>query len=292
MKIQHRQYGKVGNLRPAAYDSPQSITTFTGADITAVAYIHDQLKVLGELQTISYSIHREKSAVMLLGRIDPPCFTRGPRTVAGSLIFTVFDREVLEELLNTYPDDTVDNDFSTLLLDQIPPFDVTISFMNEDGYLSSMVIYGLEIVDDGQVMSINDMIIENVKAYKARGIDLMYKKSGGVWTPARKFNPSARFESLNPMKVRNIEGDYIKYVEELDGQIDVLYAQIVVLSSENTRLELTGGSQNDMDANELEIVKLEAQIENLRREKRTIEVKLGIEERRKDLGLLGTSWVS
>jgi len=290
MKIQKTQYGRLGNLNPTAYKSPQSITTFTGADITAVAYIHDQLKVLGELQTISYSIHREKSAVMLLGRIDPPCFTRGPRTIAGSLIFTVFDREVLEELLNTYPDDTVDNDFSTLLLDQIPPFDVTISFMNEDGYLSSMVIYGLEIVDDGQVMSINDMIIENVKAYKARGIDLMYKKSGGVWSPARKFNPSARFESLNPMKVRNIEGDYTKFIEELNGQISDLYAQIVVLGSENTRLELTDGNQNEIDANNLEIAKLDAQIENLKREKKSMEVKLGIEERRKDLGLLGTSW--
>jgi len=289
MKTQRRQYGKVGNLNPASYGSPQSITTFTGADITAVAYIHDQLKVLGELQTISYSIHREKSAVMLLGRIDPPCFTRGPRTIAGSLIFTVFEREVLEELINTYPDDTVDNDFSTILLDQIPPFDVTISFMNEDGYLSSMVIYGLEIVDDGQVMSINDMIIENVKSYKARGIDLMYKKSGGVWTPARKFNPSARFESLNPMKVRNIEGDYTKYIEELQGQIDDLYAQTIVFSSENAKLELTEGNQNKIDANKLEIAKLEAQIEDLKREKKSMEIKLGIEKRREDLGLLGTS---
>lgn len=292
MKIKQAQYGKVGNLNPTAYSYPHSIATFTGADIIAVAYIHDQLKILGELQTISYSIHREKSAVMLLGRVNPPCFTRGPRTIAGSLIFTVFDREVLEELINTYPDDTVDNDFSTILLDQIPPFDVTISFMNEDGYLSSMVIYGLEIVDDGQVMSINDMIIENVKAYKARGIDLMYKKSGGVWTPARKFSPSARFESLNPMKVRNIEGDYKKYIEELQGQINDLYAQTVTLSSESDRLEHIGGNQNEIDTNRLEIVKLGAQIEDLKKEKRSMEIRLGIEERREDLGLLGTSWPS
>jgi len=290
MKIPRRQYGKVGNLNPTAYEFPQSITTFTGADIIAVAYIHDQLKVLGELQTISYSIHREKSAVMLLGRVNPPCFTRGPRSMAGSLIFTVFDREVLEELINTYPDDTVDNNFSTILLDQIPPFDITISFMNEDGYLSSMVIYGVEIVDDGQVMSINDMIIENVKSYKARGIDLMYKKSGGVWTPAKKFSPSARFESLNPMKVRNIKGDYEKYINELQGQIDDLYAQTVIFNSENIKFELINGNQNEIDANKLKIVKLEAQIKDLEKEKRSMEIRLGIEERRKDLGLLGTGW--
>src|SRR5690606_39902774 len=77
---------------------PQS-GSFSGADIVATVYVPTLQKymVFGELATISYSIHRELNPVRALGTINPKGYCRGPRTTAGSLIFTVFNRHVLYE---------------------------------------------------------------------------------------------------------------------------------------------------------------------------------------------------
>jgi intein/homing endonuclease len=220
-------------------------------------------------------------------------FVHVHNTIAGSLIFTVFDREVMEELIALYPDDTLDNDYSTLMIDQIPPFDITIQFVNEDGYLSSMVIYGVDIVDDGQVMSINDMIIENVKSFKARAIDLMYRKSAGVWTPARKVDPFARFEGLNPRKEKDTTSQYSEELKRILFEIDSATDQIHGFLTENANYEERMGEpgiddsqmQRNIDANILEIDKLNAKITELTRREREIRISLGFEERRKEIGL-------
>lgn len=144
-------------------------------------------RVLAELNSISYSIHREKFPVRALGSVYPKDFTRGPRTIAGTLVFTVFNRHVLEELLNVANavistgvagQQDQHNESSPVLTDQIPPFDVTIAYNNELGESSQMVIYGVEIVNEGQVTSINDMITENEMQYVARDIDLMKRLPG------------------------------------------------------------------------------------------------------------------
>jgi hypothetical protein len=141
------------------------------------------VKVLAELSTISYSIHREKFPVRALGSVYPKGFTKGPRTIAGSLVFTVFNKHVLDEFLNattavistgvTGSDIDQHNAISPALSDQIPPFDITVTYNNEHGESAKMVIYGVEIVNEGQVTSVNDMITENEMQYVARDIDLM-----------------------------------------------------------------------------------------------------------------------
>jgi len=75
----------------AAYKS--SYTTFSGADIVAV--VHD--RVVGELQGISYSVTREKVPVYTMGSPDPRSFSRGKRGIAGSMVFTVFNKDSFED---------------------------------------------------------------------------------------------------------------------------------------------------------------------------------------------------
>ncbi len=131
-------------------------------------------KVLAEIQTLSVSTHREKFPVRGLGSVYPKSFTRGPRTIAGSMIFTVFDRHVLEEFLTAHPSDfDAHNSSTTALIDQLPPFDITVVFANELGSVSRMVIYGCEFVNEGQTMSIEDLLLENVVQYVARDVDPM-----------------------------------------------------------------------------------------------------------------------
>lgn len=137
---------------------------------------------IGNLQTISYSSFREKFPVRTLGRVGPKSYTRGARTIAGSMIFTVLHETALKELINiglnfystgvgVAGSDSAFPEFSTILVDQLPPLDITLFFSNEVGDMSYMVLYGVELVSEGQTMSIQDMLTENVMQYVARDMD-------------------------------------------------------------------------------------------------------------------------
>lgn len=144
-------------------------TSYAGVDIVATMVIPGQTEPLeiGELQTISYSIHRENVPVRTLGRVGPRGFVKGPRTIAGSLIFTQFDKYFFYKL-SSYRKH-LDNGLYPLS-DMLPPFDVTISFANESGSFSKLKIYGITIVDEGATMSVDDLITEQTFTYMARGL--------------------------------------------------------------------------------------------------------------------------
>lgn len=128
-------------------------------------------KVLAEAQTLSVSIHREKMAVRAFGHVYPKGFTRGQRQIAGSMIFTVFNEHVLYEFLEAHASDFDAVEFTSALLDQLPPVDISVSLANEFGSISRMTITGVEFVDEGQVMSIEDILTESTVTWVARDID-------------------------------------------------------------------------------------------------------------------------
>lgn len=176
-------------------------TSFSGADIVAtITPLGGKPVVIGEIQTISYSIYRPVKTVTALGRINPKGVVRGPRTIAGSLIFTVFDRHVLKELMDSYSTDKTkvsdgfqdqygfsENQISELRsygkTDELPPFDINISFLNEYGNSATLNLYGIYILTEGQTMSIEDMITENTMQYIAMDIDLMDYTSSTTHRP-------------------------------------------------------------------------------------------------------------
>jgi len=173
-------------------DEVVKYTSYSGCDIRAIVHFYDQnadpenrsrIKVLGDVQTITFSTHREKFPVRTLGRTSPKGYTRGPRTIGGTLIFTVFNKEVLSDMLvQNYQLESADRDnygvWAAVLVDQIPPFDITISFVNEYGAVSRLALYGVELVNEGQTMSIDDLITENVCSFVARHIEPMYDMRG------------------------------------------------------------------------------------------------------------------
>lgn len=172
-------------------------TSFAGTDILATMRIPSYQDfegykdiVIGNLQTISYSIHREVSPVRTLGRVNPVGFTNGQRTIAGSLIFTVFDRNLVYNVVSRLKekDPTRFKAGATYVMDEMPPFDIHIYFHNEYGQQSHLVIEGLVIVDEGQVMSIEDMITENTMSYMARNIQPLKNRLDGdiIETPGEE----------------------------------------------------------------------------------------------------------
>ena len=164
--------------------------SFSGADIVAYIHIPPQpikgedmqgpnpmaepvVGVLGNIQTISYSTFREVNPVRSLGKVYPDSYTRGPRTVAGTIVWTVLDQYVLAEALKySYVDDY---DPSTILIDQIPPFNIIITFNNEYGDIATMGIYGIRMVNEGATFSVDDMITEQTNTYVASDIDMIHK---------------------------------------------------------------------------------------------------------------------
>jgi hypothetical protein len=139
-------------------------------------------KVLAELQTISWSIFREKSPVRCLGSVYPRSMVRGPRTIAGTMVFTLFDKSALHDLLslglNPYSTGQIakDHDYyrdTTMLIDQLPPIDLTIIASNEYGQTSYMNLWGVDFHNDGGTFSIEDMFTETVIQYTARDVDLL-----------------------------------------------------------------------------------------------------------------------
>lgn len=157
-------------------------TSFSGCDIRAFVQAVDPhtgiqapARQLGTIATLSYSIHREKFPVRTLGTTYPKAFTRGPRTIAGTLIFNIFDRYALWDILETKQsiDRGWNEDSHALLGDQITPFDITCTFMNEVGITSVLVLKSVELVDEGQVMSVNDIYIESTHSFVAADINTM-----------------------------------------------------------------------------------------------------------------------
>ena len=128
-------------------------------------------KVIGELQHITYSIHEEKSLIRNLGNMNPRGYVFGPRTIAGTMVFSVFYRHFALELMKEYTDKK--GMTTHFLMDELPEFDLVISCANEYGDKSVLVIYGITLVNEGQVMSINDVYTENTYEYYAKDIDYL-----------------------------------------------------------------------------------------------------------------------
>lgn len=175
----------------------RTFTSFSGADIVATF----GSKVIGELQGITYSVTREKAPIYTLGSPDPRSFSRGKRGIAGNLVFTVFDRDALlseigegqkiygigrgldyskegsptaiHEWNPTVPTDNDRDARATNVsyVDELPPFDITITFANEYGQMAVMKIFGVEILNEGSGMSIDDVVTERAMTYIARRIE-------------------------------------------------------------------------------------------------------------------------
>lgn len=148
-------------------------TSYAGTDIVAVFTPKGGLPVtFGELATISYSIFRPMTQVYTMGRVNPSGFVRGQRTIAGSLIFTVFDRHAL---YNAIKHGFQLKDAACMMLkgDELPPFDININFLNEYGQAANMTLFDVRLISEGQTMSIEDRITENTMQYIASDIRLM-----------------------------------------------------------------------------------------------------------------------
>lgn len=162
---------------------------------------------LGSVISISYSVYRNKKAVHSLGHKVISGFASGPRYVAGTIIKTMFLEDDLilglqklrEELTKSgqYTDElailnmaATPQSHSNLMLDDILSCDIVVLYMSE--YQENMikeVIAGATFINNGQVMSVNDMITETTISYIAQDV-LQHDRLDSIISPLKQTNNS------------------------------------------------------------------------------------------------------
>jgi hypothetical protein len=154
--------------RPVTYNS------FSGADIRAAAFMPDPngeapeggtYKIFAELQTVTISSTRNVFPVRRLGESHAHRYTRGARTIAGTLIFAVLDQDVMSELYRR--DRSEVSAGAPFFVDQIPPFNVFVDCQNEYGNIASTGLVNVHLVNFGQTLSVDDIYLESTYTYVA-----------------------------------------------------------------------------------------------------------------------------
>lgn len=63
--------------------------------------------------------------------------------------------------------------------DEIPPFNITITFVNENGAASTMSIYGVQLINETQAFTMDDLTGDLAVTYVARDVDPLVNLSTG-----------------------------------------------------------------------------------------------------------------
>ena len=178
---QHPSAAKKNNIQPVTFDGPMTEYTdtyrsFSGHDMVCTIDMPlpdgtNIIKVVGALQTITYSINANKFPIRCIGDMNAKGYVFGPRTIAGTMIFSVFDKHWMHDIMEEY----ISNKrlMAHFLADEVPPFNMTISCANEYGHKARLAIYGITLVNEGQVMSINDVYTENTYEFFALDVDYL-----------------------------------------------------------------------------------------------------------------------
>lgn len=202
----------------------ETYTSFSGADIVATF----SGTVVGTLSGITWSITREKAPIYTMGSPNPRSFSRGKRGIAGSMIFTTFDRPALYQMIVDHVDDdslkifqrvanmtpgfgntqhrgitpvnpttaesgdyTNVEQFYPYYSDQIPPFDIAITMANEYGQSAVKSIYGVEILNEGSGASMDDVVIEETMTFVARDVGPLLRTKINQGAEKDDFDPGS-----------------------------------------------------------------------------------------------------
>ena len=225
--------------------------SYSGCDIIVTARLNvltetkkelkEKVYTLGSLQTLSVSTHQDKKPVRVIGSVNALDYVMGQRTIAGSLVFAVFDQHFATEMFKDLEEATGKTFF---LPDELPALDFTITFANEYGRQSRMAIYGVRIINEGQVMSINDLYTENTYQFVATAMEPLKK---GIQVGS---SSSANKTPYINSSQESVEVNAVSIGEEIYKQ-----NQIINLN-ENTKVSLIVNVEQPTYANQEGIVKL------------------------------------
>lgn len=156
--------------------------------------------VLDDAISLSYSVYRSKAPVVLLGQNSVDGYALGTKTVAGSLIRSVFMEDNLTEFQNrlyigtqadlakrlsgissNIPSGRPLKESWAVMKDDLTVFNIHIACLSEesDAWMAELngtpkmkfeSILGCVIINNGQVYSVQDLITENTFSFQAKTV--------------------------------------------------------------------------------------------------------------------------
>lgn len=178
--------------------------------------------MMDDAMTISYSVYRAKPAVILLGNNSVSGFGLGTKTVAGSLIRSVFttdnltqfqtkcyleDQEGIAERLmgldNNLASGLPKEDLMAFMKDDLTYFNIHICVVSEtikdfnkgEPYMKFETIIGAMILNSGQVYSIEDLITESTFSFQAKAV----RSASNIEDYTRGFSTNKAYPSVTSL---------------------------------------------------------------------------------------------
>lgn len=154
----------------------RSFFSFINADVRAILPWYKELGRgesnyvnLPGLNLITISEHRDKYPVVSFGRTGVKGFTHGHRTTAGSLGFITAGHSPFYPVIQRYSRWAFaeTGGLSFVGPDQIPPFDLSITMINEVGDATALFVRGIEIIDSSRSIGVQDIQLTEVFSYIA-----------------------------------------------------------------------------------------------------------------------------
>jgi hypothetical protein len=186
-------------------DRHSSVSSFLerGESTTSNAFdamgIDDVIAELGSLYAVNYSSFREKAAVRTLGRTHARNYTRGQRTIAGTMVFNVLQSHELLRFGNS-----IGGNYS--MLDQLEPFNLILFFTNEYGAHSVLHLFNVDVNTESQSMSIDDLLLTNTMNFYCQDM-LPMEDVGNVFNSTAEMLHASiadkRFESFQQQMSNN-----------------------------------------------------------------------------------------
>lgn len=198
-------------------------TSFAGSDML-IYFVFPGAKpiYIGTASTLTYSTFREIRQVRTLGRTNVKGVTRGPRTIGGTIIFTVLEQHAVNDIMDVLKTVTPYKNYDKIKPDELPSFDIVISFANEYGQSASKIIYGVTLVDDNTTLSIEDIFTENTMTYIARDIDHMKNSKSGRLDYKASYSFRGDIESAGKFSISQIDDSpsyeaYVQLIKRLNS---------------------------------------------------------------------------
>ena len=211
--------------------------TFTAVDMEVSAVFGDKVTEVKGLNTLSWSIHADKNADRRLHERTANTRTMGGQTIAGTLIFTMFDEDPVRAMSPIQffhghmpiADSSGMSGFNENLPTEIPSFDLFITLTNEYGATSSMVIWGVDITDSGGMLSMRQLENEIAVQYVGMSMEPLKQVEPGpdgnidflTSEGIESFQKKRRFAMYKDIASENFEEMYERTMDNIVKEVSL-----------------------------------------------------------------------
>ena len=226
---------EVARLLAPSLGRQAAFQSYSGTDISAFIYlpllakssmrgkVPKKAKSFATLQTMSISSTRSVSPVRAFGSSNPIAYTRGARTIAGTLVFASINEDVFQDVYDQSIAESSLASSTSLLSDQLPPFSIVITAANEKGGAAIHVVHGITLVNYGTTYSIDDLYTEVTYTYVATDVlplisssmSIVRAKQSELGPLANSYKTVGDLVGENIKKAYGTEGDMVRRALDL-----------------------------------------------------------------------------